>query len=112
MLEQTHQRLQHTQIECLPYQEILERCDRPETFFYLDPPYWNKQLYRFNFKEKDFIELGDILKKLRGKFILSLNDVPGVRTLFQDFHQTPLSLAYTASGVPGRRYRELLIANF
>lgn len=112
LLERTHQRLLHTQIECLPYQEVLKRCDRPETFFYLDPPYWNKQLYHFNFKEKDFVELQQILTSLKGKFILSLNDVPEVRKLFAHFHQKPVSLSYTAANLAGRKYQELLISNF
>jgi len=111
-LAQAHQRLQRVQIECLPYQQILERCDRKETFFYLDPPYWDKYLYRFNFEEQDFIELQQILKTLKGKFILSLNDVPEVRKLFADFHLRQVTLSYTAGNLPGRKYPELLIANF
>lgn len=112
LLEETHRRLQRVQIECLPYQEILKRCDRPKTFFYLDPPYWKKYLYHFNFEEQDFVELHEILKKLKGRFILSLNDVPEVRKLFSDFRIEEVSLAYTAQSMPGRKYRELLIANF
>ncbi len=112
ILEQTYQRLQHTQIECLPYQKILKRTDRKETFVFLDPPYWNKQLYRFNFQEKDFVELEQILRKLKSKFILSLNDVPEVRRLFAHFHQKPISLSYTAANLAGRKYHELLITNF
>lgn len=112
VLAKAHERLQRVQIECLPYQEVLKRCDRKETFFYLDPPYWNKQLYHFNFKEQDFIELQLLLKALKGRFILSLNDVPEVRKLFADFHIQQVSLPYTASNLPGRRYRELLITNF
>src|SRR5689334_858799 len=112
LLAQTHERLQRVQIECLPYQEILKRCDRPETFFYLDPPYWNKSLYHFNFKEQDFIELNQVLKRLKGKFILSLNDLAEVRKLFSEFRIQEVSLSYTARSLPGRKYRELLISNF
>jgi|SRR5579859_879527 len=112
LLEQTHQRLQRVQIECLPYQEILARCDRPETFFYLDPPYWNKKLYEFNFSAKDFNELAQLLKDLKGQFILSLNDVPEVREIFSGFHIQPVSLAYSAANPRGRRYAEVLITNF
>jgi DNA adenine methylase len=112
LLAETHRRLQRVQIECLPYQEIMKRCDRKETFFYLDPPYWDKYLYRFNFEEQDFLELQQILKKLKGRFILSLNDLPEVRKLFSDFRIQEVSLVYTAQSIPGRRYRELLIANF
>lgn len=112
LIEKTHERLLHTQIECLPYQEILKRCDRAETFFYLDPPYWGKQLYSVNFEEKDFVELEQILRKLKGRFILSLNDLPEVRKLFARFRKMPVSLTYTANPIAARRYPELLIANF
>ena len=42
------------QIESLPYEAVLEKYDRPTTVFYLDPPYWERKLYRFNFTEADF----------------------------------------------------------
>src|SRR5882762_5409201 len=82
LLENTHKRLQRVQIECLPYEEILKRYDRPTTLFYLDPPYWDIQLYKYNFSEEDFKGLEERLRKIQGKFVLSLNDVPEVRKLF------------------------------
>jgi len=85
ILEDSHARLARVQIEHLPYDQILERYDRPTTFFYLDPPYYEKYLYRFNLKPEEFVLLRDRLKKLKGKFILSLNDVPEVRKIFSDF---------------------------
>lgn len=112
LIENTHQRLQKVQIECLPYEEILKRYDRPRTFFFLDPPYWNRKLYRFNFAEQDFISLEELLRQIRGKFILSLNDVPEVRKLFRYFHLFELEFHYTVQQQAGKRYKELLIANF
>src|SRR6266567_8806027 len=52
-----HERLRGVQIESLPYQQILERYDRPTTLFYLDPPYWQRKLYKFNFTDQDFTDL-------------------------------------------------------
>jgi DNA adenine methylase len=112
LIENTYQRLQKVQIECLPYEEILKRYDRPKTFFFLDPPYWNRKLYRFNFAERDFIKLEGHLRQLKGKFILSLNDVPEVRKLFHHFVLFELEFHYTVQQQPGKRYKELLIANF
>jgi DNA adenine methylase len=112
LIENTHKRLARVQIECLPYQDILRRYDRPETLFYLDPPYFGLKLYRYNFSENDFTELAQCLKKLRGKFVLSLNDVPQVRKLFADFKFLEIELPYTAQRKAGKRFRELLIANF
>ena len=54
LMQATHERLQGVQIECLPYEKILERYDRPTTLFYLDPPYYDRKLYRFNFTKGGF----------------------------------------------------------
>ena len=112
LIENTHKRLARVQIECLPYQDILRRYDRPGTLFYLDPPYFGLKLYRYNFSEKDFTELAACLKKLQGKFVLSLNDVPQVRKVFAHFKFLEIELPYTAQRKAGKRFRELLIANF
>lgn len=113
IIAKAHQRLQNVQIECLPYQQVLKRYDRPETLFYLDPPYWGMPYYRFNFTESDFVELAALLKKLQGKFVLSLNDTPEVRKLFKSFTINTVELGYSTQRYKrGTRSRELLITNF
>ncbi len=112
LLHNTHKRLERVQIECLPYEEILKRFDRTATLFYLDPPYWGRQLYRYNFEPEDFEKLAERLRGLRGRFVLSLNDVPEVRRLFRRFHCSEVELSYTAQKKAGRRFREVLITNF
>jgi DNA adenine methylase len=112
LIENTHKRLARVQIEHLPYEQILERYDRPTTLFYLDPPYFARKLYNFNFAEPDFVELAKRLGDLQGKFVLSLNDPPEVRSIFGHFHIREIELAYTAQQTAGKRFRELLITNF
>jgi len=112
LIENAHKRLQRVQLECAPYEEILKRFDRPTTLFYLDPPYHGRKLYRYNFENTDFDKLAECLKKIHGKFILSLNDVPEVRKLFGPFHIEAVELHYTAQKAAGRRYKEVLITNF
>jgi DNA adenine methylase len=112
LIENAHKRLERVQIECLPYEQILKRYDRPETLFYLDPPYYGRKLYRYNFEHEDFGSLAERLAGVKGKFILSLNDVPEVRTLFRRFRIQGLDLHYTAQKRAGRRYKEVLITNF
>src|SRR6266850_3385034 len=96
IIEQTHRRLARVQIESLPYEKVLEKYDRPTTVFYLDPPYWERKLYKFNFTEPQFIDMESRLGALRGKFILSLDDRPEVRALFANFEMQGVDLAYTA----------------
>src|SRR5690348_15954368 len=69
LIESTHKRLARVQIECLPYEQILKKYDRPTTLFYLDPPYFGRKLYNFNLDEADFVEMAKRLMQIRGKFL-------------------------------------------
>ena len=112
LIESAHKRLERVQIECLPYQEVLSHFDSKDTLFYCDPPYFGKKLYRHNFTTEDFQKFEERLGKLRGNFIVSLNDVPEVRALFSRFHIRDIELAYTAQKTAGKKYPEVLITNF
>jgi DNA adenine methylase len=112
IIEQAHRRLARVQIECLRYEEILRRYDRPTTVFYIDPPYPRRKLYKFNFTKEDFQNLEDHLRKLKGKFILSLDDCDEVRQLFRRFRLQPVAFAYSAKRDATARHPELLITNF
>jgi DNA adenine methylase len=112
LIEEAHKRLARVQIECLPYEKILQHFDRPQTLFYLDPPYYARKLYRFNLTHEDFVKMAEQLAGLKGKFILSLNDVPEVRSIFRQYKFHPIDLHYTAQKVAGKRFKEVLIRNF
>jgi DNA adenine methylase len=112
LIWKAHDRLQKVQLECLPYQQVLEKYDRPTTLFYLDPPYWERKLYRHNFSREDFEALENRLKGIRGKFVLSLDDHSEVRKLFRNWSIASVDIAYTAQRRSGKRYREVLISNF
>src|SRR6185437_14685691 len=112
IIKAAHERLQRVQIESLPYEQILERYDRPNTVFYLDPPYWHRKLYKFNFSDDDFRKLQQRLHSVKGRFILSLDDHPEVRRLFSAWHMRRVELAYTAQTKIGKRYGEVIITNF
>jgi DNA adenine methylase len=112
IIEAAHQRLQGVQIESLPYEQVLERYDRPTTMFYLDPPYWQRKVYKFNFSDEAFSQLERRLHKIKGQFVLSLDDHPAVRQLFGSWHVEQIQLSYTAQRKVGKRYSELLITNF
>ncbi len=111
-IEAAHKRLARVQIESLPYEQVLKRYDRPTTFFYLDPPYYGRKLYRHNFEPADFAQLAERLKTVQGKFLLSLNDVPQVRAFFEGFVIRDIDLHYSAQRAAGRRYQEVIITNY
>ena len=112
LISKTHERLRNVQLECLPYQDILKKYDRSFTFFYLDPPYWNRPYYKFNFEKKDYVELADRLAKLKGKFLLSLNDELEIRRIFAAFNIKIFEMTYSSQRKAGKKYRELLISNY
>jgi DNA adenine methylase len=111
-IEQAHVRLSRTQIECLPYENVLEQYDRPTTFFYCDPPYFDKPFYKFNLSESDYVLMAQRLAQIRGKFLLSLNDTSAVRKVFSPFRIDQVSLAYGSHRKVGIRFSELLISNY
>jgi len=112
LISKVHERLLHTQLECLPYEDVLKKYDRDSTFFYLDPPYFNKPYYRFNFVEEDYVRIAEMLKSIKGKFLMSLNDTPEIRRIFSGFNIRTIELVYTARKNAGKRYTELLISNY
>jgi DNA adenine methylase len=112
LISETHDRLQNAQIECMSYERLLESYDRSTTLFYLDPPYFERKFYKYNFEPEDFSHLADRLKQLKGKFILSLNDVPEIRRLFDAFTIQSVSLSYSLQKKVGQKFTELLITNF
>ncbi|WP_336802291.1 DNA adenine methylase [Kaistia sp. MMO-174] len=113
MLEAVHERLAGVWIECLPWQGFIERWDRPGTLFYLDPPYLGTEHFygRGLFERAEHAELAERLKRLQGRFILSLNDHPEVRDLYAWAKLTPVSLSYQAGGADHTRpVKELIIS--
>lgn len=111
LLEAIHERLAGVTIECLPYADLLRRYDRPGTFFYLDPPYWGSEgYYGPTFERADFERLASALTGLKGRWLLSINDVPQIRALFASCDIQPVTTTYTVRGGAGRRAAELLIA--
>lgn len=107
-----HKRLAGVYIECLPYQEFIARYDRVDTLFYLDPPYWNceNDYGKGIFGKADFDELAKLLKGIKGKFILSINDVPEIRQIFTGFHIKEVQTTYTIGTQSGKAAAELLVS--
>lgn len=100
MLEDVHTRLAGVVIECLPFAAFIGRYDRPNTLFYVDPPYWGSEgdYGKAAFRRGDFTALSGLLKGLQGRFILSINDVPEIRELFAWAKLTPVRTTYTLAG--------------
>jgi len=66
-----NERLSNTYIENLDFEEVIEKYDTEETFFYVDPPYYNCEHYYNHFTNKDHERLLAKLKTAKGKWLLS-----------------------------------------
>jgi DNA adenine methylase len=65
-------RLQNVQIECTDALRIITSRDSLETFFYVDPPYFNSDCGHYDsYSKDDFIGLLQKLSVIEGKFLLS-----------------------------------------
>ena len=113
LLENIHERLASVTIERLPWQQFLDRYDRPGMLFYLDPPYHGSEgdYGKGMFPRAAFAEMAERLAQLQGTFLLSINDVPEIREIFSGFPMAQLSLRYTINGAEPLDARELVISN-
>ncbi len=112
-LEAVHERLCGVVIERMPYGRFIGQYDRPDTLFYLDPPYWGCEgdYGAGVFERTDFERLADQLAAIEGRFVMSLNDTSEVRELFGRFSIERVEVTYTLNnGAPGR-FGEVIIAS-
>lgn len=111
LLEAVHERLCGVVIENLDWAEFIDRYDRPGTLFYLDPPYFGSEDdYGVGlFPRDDFARLARRLKRLKGRFLMSINDVPEIRETFKGFAFEEVELLYSVAGGKGTKARELIV---
>lgn len=111
MLEALHERLAGVVIECLDWSNFIARYDRPETLFYLDPPYWGSEgdYGKAMFEPADFTRLSAVLKALKGSFLLSINDVPAIRDIFSWADLTAVETTYSVNNGKPSKAGELII---
>ncbi|MFN4058241.1 MAG: DNA adenine methylase [Roseinatronobacter sp.] len=113
-LEALHARLAGVCVTCMDFTDFIRRLDHQDTLFYLDPPYWGCEGYygRELFSRERFEDLAAQLGGLKGRFIMSLNDTPGVREVFGAFRLEEIATTYTAATQGPKEAPELLIMNF
>lgn len=109
------ERLAHVTIENRDFEELIIQYDRPDAFFYCDPPYYETEgHYEVVFSKEDHIRLCRALRNIQGKFLLSYNDCEFIRELYKDFYiescsrANNMALRYDSSS----QFPELLISNY
>ena len=118
LIESAAGRLQKVVIENKDCVKLIRQYDRPESFFYCDPPYYNADQYYEAVSEDGFDHAGlaDALLGIKGKFLLSYNDCPEIRALYDRPGIVVEGISRLSNIAQryenGKQYPELLISNY
>ena len=111
-IKKYQEKLQNTKILNKDYKKVIEEEDEEDAFIFLDPPYENsKQLYKND--TMDFVEMASILKNVKGKFLLTINDSDNIKDTFKGFYIKEIEVkAYGNSALGNLNRKELFITNY
>ena len=111
-------RLQKVVIENKDFEKLIDQYDRPESLFYCDPPYFETEDYYedVGFTKADHERLADRLSSIEGKYLLSYNDCPEIRDLYESRGARIESISRLSNIAQryeaGKQYDELIISNY
>lgn len=112
-LSMAHLRLNGVFVENLSWDNCFDRYDRPHTFFYADPPYWDMAGYGCEFPYEQYELMAEKMRHSQGKVMVSLNDHPEIRNTFKDFNIETASISYTVGrDKNSKKSQELIIMNY
>lgn len=112
-LSQAHLRLAKCNIENLDWITCINKYDRPHTLFYIDPPYYETAGYGVEFPLEQYEKMADVIGSIKGKAIISVNDHPMMRQVYQSFSIESVPITYTVGGDKCKAQRkELIIRNW
>jgi DNA adenine methylase len=107
-------RLDSVCIEHLSWEKCVDLYDRPSTFFFLDPPYTSGSVGVYKgWTNTDVQVLRDKVDKLKGRWLVTLNDTAPIRAIFSGcrIRAVDRAIGIEAKGARGRRYKELIITS-
>ena len=115
LIKELENRMANVVVENQDFETLIKHYDRPDSFFYADPPYFSSEgMYEVGFGWDDHVRLRDTLKGIKGKFLLSYNDCSEIRELYEGFSLLDFSRthAMVQRYEAGREFKELLIGNY
>jgi DNA adenine methylase len=108
-----HLRLAQTFIEHLDWDKCITKYDRTHTLFYCDPPYWGTAGYGMSFGLEQYDRLAELAKTIKGKMVISVNDIPEMRKAFAGLVMESVDITYTLAGSgKSPKTSELIIRNW
>ncbi|MCF5747982.1 adenine modification methytransferase [Pseudomonas tremae] len=87
----------------------------PTPFTTWSPPYWKTAGYGVDFPFENYERMADFMRRCKGKVMVSINDHPDIRKVFDGFHFEQVDIRYTTSNQrQGKSVvsRELVIMNW
>ena len=115
LIKDLQDRMANVVVENQDFETLIKHYDRPDAFFYADPPYFSTEdMYEVGFTWDDHVRLRDTLKGIKGKFLLSYNDCDEIRKLYEHFSIFDFSRTHSMAQryEAGKEFRELLIGNY
>ena len=115
LIKELEDRMANVVVENQDFETLIKHYDRADSFFYADPPYFSTEdMYEVGFGWDDHVRLRDTLKNIQGKFLLSYNDCPEIRELYEGFSMFDFSRTHSMAQryEAGKEFKELLIANY
>lgn len=115
LIGQLQNRLANVVIENQDFETLIRHYDRPDAFFYADPPYFSTEdMYAVGFGWEDHVRLRDTLKTISSRFLLSYNDCAEIRELYDGFSIFDFSRTHSMAQryEAGKEFKELLIGNY
>lgn len=115
LISQLQDRMANVVVENQDFETLIKHYDRPDAFFYLDPPYFSTEdMYEVGFGWDDHVRLRDTLKNIKGKFLLSYNDCDEIRELYNGFSMFDFSRTHSMAQryEAGKEFKELLIGSY
>jgi DNA adenine methylase len=112
-LSLAHLRLSQTFIEHLSWEACIAKYDRTHTLFYCDPPYWGTAGYGVDFDLAQYDRMAELAKTIKGKMVISVNDIPEMRKAFAGLNMESVDITYTLAGSgKSPKTSELIIRNW
>lgn len=115
LITELKNRMANVVVENQDFETLINHYDRPDAFFYADPPYFSTEdMYAVGFNLDDHVRLKNTLKNIKGKFLLSYNDCPEIRELYNGFSLFDFSRTHSMAQryEAGKEFKELLIGNY
>jgi DNA adenine methylase len=73
----------------------VSRYDRPHTLFSCDPFHWGKEGYGVGFGLGQYARMAELMRKIKGRMIVSVNEIAEMRKAFNGFEMRRLGIRYT-----------------